>query len=490
MEREAKPKSKIWKKILSIVLIIIGMIAFLLGGAFLKASLFGSNYTGRDLDKHITFEDEIQEIQPLKAVGKGLYNKNGDLVTLNGVNFGNWLIQEGWLSSTSLGPLLKEDGSYKEVNEDGIVTGYEEMYQEEIIEAINNNPNLTAEQIEVLWDVYYKSYIQEEDFKNVKDLGLNTIRLPMYYRNFLKGDDDNLVMRDDAFTLLDWFLEMCKKYELYAVLDMHGVVGGNNGYEHSGSRKYDFWTNKTYQETICNLWKNIASHYMNDRKDLIETIATFDIINEPCGESKTTEKEQWIVMDKIYKAIREVDDLHVITFEGCWYFSSFPNPEDYKWENVMYEVHLYNWSPTISNELFFKFHDLLFSFADYDVPYYIGEFNFFDDEEQWLKWLNEFDMRNYSWTIWNYKMASVGNWDNSWGLYVYKMNLKKDELKLDLRTATFEEIYEEWSTQGTSQKYTSTGLMKKVIEEHYIQKKLNEDKKQHENEEIIESSIN
>ena len=484
-----KVKTPIWKRILIIVISILGMIGFLLGGAFLKAHLFGSNYTGRDLDKHLVWEN-VDEVQPLKAVGKGLYNKNGDLVTLNGVNFGNWFMQEGWLSTTSLGALVDKDGEYIEVNEEGIITGYEEVFQEELLEALENNPNLTETQIEELFDIYYRTYIQEEDFVNVKNLGLNTIRLPMYYRNFMEGEDDNLVMKENAFELLDWFLEMCKKYELYAVLDMHGVVGGNNGYEHSGSREIEFWTNEVYQKSMCDLWKNIASHYMFERSDLAETIATYDLINEPCGKNQSTEKEQWIVLDKIYQAIREVDNIHVITFEGCWFFSSFPNPKEYEWDNIMYEIHLYNWnSGSISNELYFTFHDLLFSFADYDVPYFIGEFNFFDNEEQWIKWLYEFDRRNYSWTVWNYKMASVGSWDNSWGLYVYKMDLKAGELKLDLRTATFEEIAEEWSSLKTSENYQSTGVMKKSIERHYEEKLLAEDKK-HEMEDDTEDNWN
>ena len=181
-------------------------------------------------------------------------------------------------------------------------------------------------------------------------------------------------------------------------------------------------------------------------------------------------------MDKIYQAIRKIDKKHVITFEGCWYYSSFPNPKDYGWENVMYEIHLYNWT-SISYDLFFAFHDFLFSFHDYDVPYYVGEFNFFDNEDQWVKWLNMFDERNYSWTVWTYKMASVGYWDNSWGLYVYKMNLTKDQEKLDLRTATYEEIYQDWSTQATdyknddgSDKY-STGVMKRALDKYFNQKK-------------------
>lgn len=102
--------------------------------------------------------------------------------------------------------LFKNDkGEPKEVNENGIITGYEEVYQEELIEALKNNKNLTQEQVNTLWNVYYSSYIQEQDYINVKEMGFNCIRLPMYYRNFMEGEDDNLVMKDNAFDILDDF---------------------------------------------------------------------------------------------------------------------------------------------------------------------------------------------------------------------------------------------------------------------------------------------
>ena len=315
-----------------------------LSTVFLKSIIFSNNYSGKTLEKHLEIKTDGNET-PLKAIGKGLYDKNGDLVTLKGINFGNWLIQEGWLSTTSLGYLKNDKGEPKEVNENGIITGYEEVYQEELIEALKNNKNLTHEQVNTLWNVYYSSYIQEQDYINVKEMGFNCIRLPMYYRNFMEGEDDNLSMKDNAFDILDDFLENCKTQNLYAILDMHGVVGGANGYEHSGTRKFDFWKNEIYQNEMILLWENIAKHYIEDRPDLIETIATYDIINEPCKEgSRNTEKEQWVIMDKIYQAIRKIDNKHVITFEGCWYYSSFPNPKDYGWDNVMYEIHLYNWT--------------------------------------------------------------------------------------------------------------------------------------------------
>lgn len=425
---------------------------------------------GTNFEKNIPMSVDIthNELKTIKAVGKGLYESNGNYIQLKGINFGNWLIQEGWMTPNSLGAKYNDEGSFIKVNEEGIVEEYEQVFQEELELALKNNLNLDDEKINNLWDVYYKSYCTEEDFLLIKEQGFNMIRLPMYYRNFMDGEDNNLVMKDNPFSLIDWFLEMAKKYDLYVILDLHGVVGGQSGYEHSGTRKTEFWDNVKYQNAMCELWKSIALHYKNERKDLAETIAAFDIINEPTLDGSHTGKKQWDVMDKIYKSIREVDTDHVISIEGCWRFNNLPNPKKYNWNNVLYQFHIYNWNyNTISNDLYFFDHWLKYCFNDYSVPKYIGEFNFFDQKEEWLKYLNAFDERGFSWSIWSYKTISVGWWDSSWGMYVHRMNLKNQTLKLDVRTATYEEIYNVWSNQETSKTYKETGVLKEILDIYF-----------------------
>ena len=260
----------------------------------------------------------------------------------------------------------------------------------------------------------------------------------------------------------------CYQNDLYVILDLHGVVGGQSGYEHSGTRKTEFWDNEYYQEQMCLLWTEIVKHYKYERFDLAETIAAYDLINEPTLDGSTTGKKQWDVLDKLYDAIREIDNDHVISIEGCWRFTNLPNPKKYDWQNVLYQYHIYNWAyNSYPNDIYFGSHWLTYRFSDYDVPKYIGEFNFFDQKDEWEKYLNEFDKRGFSWSIWSYKTISVGWWDSSWGLYVHRMNLKDEKLKLDVRTATYEEIYQVWSNQETLKTYKETGLLKEVLDKYF-----------------------
>ncbi len=468
-----------FKKFLAVVVIAVLLIVLFAVGVIGWGHIYRTTYNF-DVPETIERTYTEDEIKTIVASGKALYDEEGKLFTIKGVNFGNLLLAEGWMTVNSLGALYNDDGSFVKVNEDGIVEEYEEVFQEELDAVLAER--FTEEQIEALNDAYFYSYCTEQDFINIKSLGLNTIRLPMYYRNFMEGTDEALTMKDDAFEKVDYFLELAKKHDLRVILDMHGVVGGQSGYEHCGTRDIDFWTNETYINSMCELWQNIAEHYIVDRPDLASTILAYDLVNEPTNRNEIgTGPLQWEVMNRLYDAIREVDTHHVISIEGVWYPVSLPSPEKYGWENVLYQYHFYNWSEsTTPNWLFYDFMYALLSVADYDVPKFVGEFNFFGNKDTWLEYLEVYDNTGLGWTIWSYKIISVGWWDNSWGMAVYKMNLKNSadtpideyKLKMDLRTASYEEIMAEWSTQYTDDgtnggKYKFEGFTVDMLKEYF-----------------------
>ena len=450
------------KKILIGLVSVLLVVAILAGGLVVYGNLYVSKQHNSDTPSHVDIE--ANEFGTITAVGRGLYDANGDRFEIKGINFGNLFIAEGWMTVNSVGAAFNDDGSFVKVNEQGIVEEYEEIYQEEMDKILADrvaNGDFTQEQLDELNEAFFYAYCTEADFQLIKDTGLNTIRLPMYYRNFMEGPDEALTMREDAFEKLDYFLELAKKYDLKVIVDMHGVVGGQSGYEHCGTRDMDFWENETYIQSMCDLWRNIASYYVTERPDLASTILAYDLVNEPTKRTDIgTGPLQWQVMDRLYDAIREVDQHHVISIEGVWYPMSLPSPEKYGWENVLYQYHFYNWNSGngVSNEMFYSLMYILYSMSDYDVPKFIGEFNFFGDKASWSKYLAQYDELGWGWTIWSYKIVSVGWWESSWGLVVNKLNIQNDadtpiedyKLKLDLRTASYEEIMEVWSNEYTS----------------------------------------
>lgn len=154
----------------------------------------------------------------IKASGKKLIDGRGKRFQIRGVNLGNWLVPECYIAMSSIGTF-----------ETGIYT------IERGLRAMQSNPNLTDSDISKLEQIYVENYITEKDFKEIAGLGLNTVRLPFTWRTLTS---DGITLRDDAFDVLDWALEMCEKYGLYAILDHHGAIGSQNQDFHSGDDEH------------------------------------------------------------------------------------------------------------------------------------------------------------------------------------------------------------------------------------------------------------
>lgn len=373
----------------------------------------------------------------------GVYDKTGNLFEIKGINAGNLFLQEGWLSPFSLEPLKNEDGSYQKDNDGNIL--YPEFSQEDFLNGLINNPNCGKENLNEWLNYYYNAWRSENDFKIIKEVGFNTIRLPFYWRNIL-NDDFSLKEEDEAFYYLDWFVQNCKDNELYVILDLHGAPGSQNGYEHSGNNNKDpeLWTNETYKDATNLLWDFVSNHYTNTRKDLSYTILAYDLLNEPTEKyGGETTKVCHEFFDVLYTTIRDNGDNHIISMCGCWEFSALPNPKTYGWTNVLYQYHFYNWySDKLPYNLLWAYYQLKNIGRQYEVPVLVGEFTFFNNKSHRMEGLNYFDEMSFGWTIWTYKTTVTGYWDSSWGLYTARLRLdtSKEELKCNVSKCSFDEF--------------------------------------------------
>lgn len=106
----------------------------------------------------------------VQAHGTNLYDGDGNLLQLKGVNLGNWFIQEPWMSLASVGNF--DTGHYT---------------QRRGRTAMRQNPNLDEDQIARLEQIYLDHYIREEDVRTIAALGMNAVRIPFSYMNLTEG---------------------------------------------------------------------------------------------------------------------------------------------------------------------------------------------------------------------------------------------------------------------------------------------------------------
>ena len=171
---------------------------------------------------------------------------------IKGVNLGNWLVLEKWMSS-ELFYNLPED-----VEDE--MAFYEELSQEE------------AENRLFMHRSYY---IQERDFQHIKKLGLNLVRIPVPY--FIFGDCGQGV---GCIEFLDKAFDWAEKYDLKILIDLHTAPDSQNGFDNGGISGVCKWSQEPDEvEFELTVLERLAERY-GTRKGLWG----IEILNEPVLE--------------------------------------------------------------------------------------------------------------------------------------------------------------------------------------------------------------
>lgn len=322
-----------------------------------------------------------------------LVNRKGEAVLLRGVNLGGWLLQECWMC-----PVTGVDGEWGNLD---------------TIEAFQNN-GLTEDQIQQLFDTYQDNWITEYDLDIIAGAGANCIRVPFWYRNFMKNEagdwiDENLDA-NPGFQRLDWIIAQARMRGMYVILDLHGAPGGQSMNHCCGTvGRNDLYTSEECRAAMKKLWVAIAERYREE-----PAVAAYDLMNEPQNNDgfeshdhyvSPWDKAAWEQTNDVYRemvaAVRQVDPEHVISVEGIWRIKNLPDPEDEGWYNMLYQVHLYD------NTM--QFRSLAGEVARYgrahNVATLVGEFSNMDG-------IAICEKNGISWTTWTYKggKGANGNW--------------------------------------------------------------------------------
>ena len=140
---------------------------------------------------------------------------------IKGVNLGNWLVLEKWMS-----PALFEG-----------TTAEDEYYLPR---------QLSKEVYEARIKVHRAEYISERDFVAIKAMGMEAVRIPVPY--FIFGDREPFI---GCVEELDKAFNWAEKYGLQILIDLHTAPEGQNGFDNGGICGVCKWSKKSGRSRIC-----------------------------------------------------------------------------------------------------------------------------------------------------------------------------------------------------------------------------------------------
>ena len=345
----------------------------------------------------------------LRVCGTSIADGKNQKLQLKGVNFGGWLMMEGYFmhAPNSAEQLMKKDFSRA----------------------------LGAKALVELENAFRRNFIQEEDMRNVSDWGLNCVRLPFNCRLI---EPKPYKYSREGLRYLDMAFEWANKYGVYIILDLHGAPGAQNHDWHSDSLgKAELWTKKSNRTQTYALWEFLADRYKDE-----PMLAGYDLLNEPVLENTDLLNEFYA---QVIKSIRRCDKNHILFIEGSLWAQKIEILEDFPDDNWVYSIHYYepleftfNFVPLLKypvrlgGNLWGKDNmrrrmDVYFKFAKKKKrPIHVGEFGvnarggiFKEDAylKDLIKCFNDF---GFHWNYWTYK--AVKHYMFPDGVYSYYPN--------------------------------------------------------------------
>ncbi|KAM5350728.1 hypothetical protein ACJ41O_007233 [Fusarium nematophilum] len=251
----------------------------------------------------------------LHVQGSQIVNPQGQTVVLKGAALGGMLNMENFITG---------------------YTGHEHEHRAQMAEVLGE------EKATFFFDRLIHYFFTDADAAYFASLGLNCIRIPFNYRHFI-DDLEPDVIKQKGFDLLDRCVEICARHNLYAILDMHAVPGGQNQDWHSdsGIARAMFWDFKDHQDRAIQLWEALATHYKGN-----PVIAGYNLLNEPADPHKTASGHYGAQLIKWYeraeKRLRAIDPDHMIFIDGNTYAMDFRAFPEKPLPNAVYACHDYS----------------------------------------------------------------------------------------------------------------------------------------------------
>ncbi len=168
-----------------------------------------------------------------------------------------------------------------------------------------------------------------QDFDDIKSLGVEILRIPIWFEEFSSGEPDYIV-EDWLWEKIDNAVEWCTELEMYVIIDFHNDCGSNSK------------TRPDIENVLLKIWPQIAERY----KDSGEYVL-YEIYNEPHMKSGNIAADvaKWNkIQGRILKLIRTIDQKHtvIVGAENWNSYTEILKLPDYKDNNIILNFHDYS----------------------------------------------------------------------------------------------------------------------------------------------------
>lgn len=313
----------------------------------------------------------------LHARGTVIVDGSGEEFLLRGMGFGGWMVMEPYMMNLS---------DSAKAGQHSILANIDEL--------------VGPEKRKLFHAAWIDNFCTEADIAALRELGFNSLRLPLHYNLFTLPVEHEPVSGENTwletgFLLVDRVLAWCEKYEIYLILDLHAAPGGQG--DDANISDYDaskpsLWESGANRDKTVALWRKLAERYAEE-----PWIGGYDLLNEPNRDLGPGNRPLKELYDRIIVAIREVDRNHLVYIEGNWFANDHSGLWPFDDDNVALSFHRY-WCDN-SVESIQPYLDMR---EQYRVPLYMGESG--ENSTMWYHAARTLlEDHNIGWAWWTWK---------------------------------------------------------------------------------------
>jgi hypothetical protein len=226
----------------------------------------------------------------LQAKGREIVEA-GRPVRLRGVNLGGWMLIEDYM----------------------IGLPWTEWKIREQFKKILGEDSYSA-----FFNAFDQAFIADADIAFLAQQGFNVVRLPFNYRHF-ENDLAPGKWLESGFQQLDRVVSLCRKHNIWVMLDLHAGVGAQARDQNAGSAYGEtyFWNQRHFIDRTIALWVEIARRYSGDA-----IIAGYNLLGEPVTSNVPLLNQFYL---DTMRAIRKVDPHHLFFLDPNLWARDIPS---------------------------------------------------------------------------------------------------------------------------------------------------------------------